>query len=807
MTSSEDMDRRKFLERIGGAAALAHLTALGSKGGTPHSRPPQKYDYVDSFGTLRTMDPSTIDLGIVPPAGMAEAALKVPQSTITYGTGPQQNILMILVDEMRNPKWFPAGQTQSSFLQSFAPNIYALQQSSLVFNNYFTAATACTPARATLLTGLYTQQNCMFLAADQNEPQLQSGFPTSSGYPTIGWALSNVKQWTQGQPNAGILQNYDTAWIGKWHLSAALNTGNCDLNLTYGFTSSADLPNASLDQNGKRNPTSSPNGDPNEGTEGGLYTTPMEVVEYLASDSEIYQWFSTNWLPTRSAAGSKKPWFCAVSFINPHDIAYFPSLYSPQDVHCNAYLPFGTVPAGTLVPFYANQSINGPVFPPPPTAGDSTKGIPPLSQFNLFKSLPVDSYGNAWNGSPYGLGVNPLPAYGVSLDVNGNGTPGKPDIQVAYETGAEQTAGSVIQQNVDTQPGMPNWTNGWLTFMNYYCWMHACADAQVGNVMTQYGTWKYPDGTPLKNNTIVMFLSDHGEYAGSHGLKGKGGAAYDESMNVPLYIHYPGQSSMRAISNMVSSVDIFPYLLTLASESSAWRTNPFRSAINFSYLGNREAIEDFILSSVPITGCSSEAWAEPATSARRTLTVNDPVGGPPITLQYVLHTFDEMTGDELGLSTPFVAQGGVGQFSHVLALRTSIGTDNEGHYIGGKAVRYDDWPCNYTAPPGFNGASPVSGYHPQYEYYSYVGAQGACVSLAPSNINENVNEVVLSGYEPSPSTSLAAQLFAKLAGPGIMSGPNSELYALPAVSQIQQAYTTALANYFAAVASKSQCSV
>ena len=81
--------------------------------------------------------------------------------------------------------------------------------------------------------------------------------------------------------------------------------------------------------------------------------------------------------------------------------------------------------------------------------------------------------------------------------------------------------------------------------------------------------------------------------------------------------------------------------------------------------------------------------------------MKDPITGNPITLQYVLHTFDEMTADEQGFAVPFVAQGGIGQYSHVLGLRTSIGTDSQGHYIGGKVVRYDDWQCNFTAPPGF----------------------------------------------------------------------------------------------------------
>ena len=35
-------------------------------------------------------------------------------------------------------------------------------------------------------------------------------------------------------------------------------------------------------------------------------------------------------------------------------------------------------------------------------------------------------------------------------------------------------------------------------------------------------------------NTVVIFTSDHGEYAGSHGLRGKGAGVYEEAIRVPL---------------------------------------------------------------------------------------------------------------------------------------------------------------------------------------------------------------------------------------------------------------------------------
>lgn len=48
-----------------------------------------------------------------------------------------------------------------------------------------------------------------------------------------------------------------------------------------------------------------------------------------------------------------------------------------------------------------------------------------------------------------------------------------------------------------------------------------------------------PSRPDIDSNTVVVFTSDHGEYAGSHGLRGKGAAVYDESIRVPLYIRDP----------------------------------------------------------------------------------------------------------------------------------------------------------------------------------------------------------------------------------------------------------------------------
>ena len=80
----------------------------------------------------------------------------------------------------------------------------------------------------------------------------------------------------------------------------------------------------------------------------------------------------------------------------------------------------------------------------------------------------------------------------------------------------------------------------------------------------------------VAQRTIVIFTSDHGEYVGSHGLRGKGDGVYDESMRVPLYIKDPtGQFATHPEierSGLTSSVDIAPLLLTIASGGATWRT-------------------------------------------------------------------------------------------------------------------------------------------------------------------------------------------------------------------------------------------
>ena len=75
-----------------------------------------------------------------------------------------------------------------------------------------------------------------------------------------------------------------------------------------------------------------------------------------------------------------------------------------------------------------------------------------------------------------------------------------------------------------------------------------------------------------RENTLVIFTSDHGELAGDHQLVGKGCRFYECLVRVPLICSWPGQISAGAVSDaLVELVDIAPTLLELVGVTAPAR--------------------------------------------------------------------------------------------------------------------------------------------------------------------------------------------------------------------------------------------
>ena len=74
--------------------------------------------------------------------------------------------------------------------------------------------------------------------------------------------------------------------------------------------------------------------------------------------------------------------------------------------------------------------------------------------------------------------------------------------------------------------------------------------------------------TEQLNNTIVIFMSDHGEMLGDHGIYLKGPHFYEEAVKVPLIFSWPGQfKTGLKVDGLTELIDITPTLLDAAGLS------------------------------------------------------------------------------------------------------------------------------------------------------------------------------------------------------------------------------------------------
>lgn len=72
----------------------------------------------------------------------------------------------------------------------------------------------------------------------------------------------------------------------------------------------------------------------------------------------------------------------------------------------------------------------------------------------------------------------------------------------------------------------------------------------------------------VAEDTVIVFMSDHGDYLGDHGMVRKSPAMYDCLVRIPLFIRWPGHiPSMRVTETLVESIDVAPTLVELVGAS------------------------------------------------------------------------------------------------------------------------------------------------------------------------------------------------------------------------------------------------
>ena len=93
------------------------------------------------------------------------------------------------------------------------------------------------------------------------------------------------------------------------------------------------------------------------------------------------------------------------------------------------------------------------------------------------------------------------------------------------------------------------------------CYYALCSliDDQVGRILAAL------EELGQRENTIIVFTSDHGDYMGAHRLMLKGIPAFEEAYRVPLILNGPGVPAGLKIDQIVSLIDLAPTLVELTT--------------------------------------------------------------------------------------------------------------------------------------------------------------------------------------------------------------------------------------------------
>ena len=578
------------------------------------------------------------------------------------------NILMIMVDQLYYPSagYGDAGFANDikkilSFVGSLEGNEYTqhypgfckLREYATVFTDHTIAESACIPSRASIMTGQYgprsgvTQTDGLFKNGDSsNFPWLRAdGAPTAGDYfRELGYSTHYFGKWHVSDPPEHTLQAYG---FGDWELSWPEPHGALSNNMgVYRDYQFADLACAFLRRRG--------------------LGVPYSRASSTAGDRH----------PNNSFVPMPPPFFAVCSFTNPHDIATYPAL--PRALMPAApgaaVTPQALIGPGGSVPIPAQGTVSAAPQDGTYRVPLNPTGLPqacatasPTQDENLLLNKPRAQFDASYKVA---LGLAAKTGLGAAQAIGG-------DAQTVLANAVKATLAATIPFQLQKDADAAS-----VGFLQYYAYMISMVDRHILSVLTSL------EEAGLRENTIVVFASDHGEFGAAHGMQiEKWHGAYQEVVHVPFLISSPIYNAATdapvAIDAQTSHIDILPTLLALTGAEPA-QIDRARRSLSKTHLAaplpGADLLPVITAGGGPVIGPDGQPRAGVLFATDDMITEPLPLDDDPHNQaswqQYAVYaaTLDLLrtprTGDARHAYVPELAPGPVVQPAHVRALRS-----------------------------------------------------------------------------------------------------------------------------------------
>lgn len=431
------------------------------------------------------------------------------------------------------------------------PGLSRLKSTGVTFTRAYTNTAMCTPSRTTMFTGLYPAQHGNFDTLSEGMTQSEEEHQMDPSQPNIATVLQAA--------------GYDVVWKGKWHLSKGVEQpdgGHLDDDISRYGMQQWNSPDAGGDAKLKNYGGGTTDHD-GRFFDGSTWQAPIGDESdpdfiFTQADGPVNADFEREsvmaFLRRKIENPGDNPFCLIICLINPHDVLGCPGLSVSLGGN-GTYIEGG---------YYARPDQSSPWSE---QTGSLAIGLPPTVDERLVLNKKPDCQASFLLS---GVGLGPVPTDELKLN-----------------------------------------------YLNFYGNLMKLNDRRLTQMLDLLdgldGTVDAAAATSMRDNSWIIFTSDHGDMAMAHGgLRQKSFVFYEEMANVPLIWSNPVDfPTGKVCGELVSHVDLLPTLCAVAGGNPT--AYPFKGINYRSLLSNPEgkAVQEDILFTFDDIWSGQEAAGSP----------------------------------------------------------------------------------------------------------------------------------------------------------------------------------------------------